>query len=136
MPKYAQMSVSGVVHTITETNGTLKGPGIVEVVQYDVWYIGAYYDGANFMRLQVEPGNGGQVTINTPLNITVRWVDIQDQTVVRSGTVKVICGNHAEVVAITDGIGTMQFSAAEPGDYLLVADSPEGCRAVGRVVVE
>lgn len=136
MPKYVQILSSGVVHTIMESTEQFDGPGIVEVQEYDVWYVGSYFDGAGFSRLEIEPDNGGQVALGQVLSVAVKWIDIQGQTVVHNSVVKVTCGGMVEDVTVIDGIGIMTFEAAEVGEYILVADSPEGCRAVGRVAVE
>lgn len=135
MPKYVQILPSGVVHTIMKAQGPPEGVGVIEVQEYDVWYVESFYDGVNFLRLKIEPENEGRATVAQPINIIIRWVDIQGQTGKRVGMVKVTCGGLVEDVAIIDGVGVMPFEAAEAGEYILMADSPEGCRAVGKVIV-
>lgn len=136
MPSYVQALNNGFVHTAMFSADELEGKNIIPVTELDHWYSGSYYDGQNFMRLEIAPENSGQVALNVPLNIVIRWADISGQTVARSCTITVSCNGQTEQVEVVDGAGNMVFESAEPGEYALRAVSPEGCEAEGKVVVE
>lgn len=132
MPNYVQYFPSGLCHTILDSAGELQGVGIVEVSDFDVWYVGARYDGAWFRRLEI---TGGVVAVGAILDVVIRWVSKSGFVFPVDGPVTVKHGAVSEVVQLFNGQGVMPFQAAEAGTYKLVATSPEGCRAECEVIV-
>ena len=135
LPNYVQKFNNGYVHTIMNASDELQGGNVVEVPDYNEWYARAYYDGTNFMGLELTTDNNGQVALNTPLNVTVQWADISGQTAARDCTVTIKCGELTEQIAVVGGVGSTSFQSAEPGEFSLETISLEGCRAVGKVIV-
>lgn len=134
MPNFAQFDSKGRIHTIMQTEGTLEGINHVEVPSEGLWYLGTIFDGKNFYKLEIDPEN---ITgVNIPVNIGIRWMDKDGNIATsRGGDIIVKCGQLVEVITLVNGTGSLPFESAEPGEYILVATSPEGCEALGKVVV-
>lgn len=130
---YIQKHINGYVHTIMRVDNIISDNAI-EVSEYNPWYIGTYFDGTNFMKLELEPDNL-QIALNNPVNLAIKWVDIQKQIVNRDCIITVKCGNITENVTVVAGIGNTTFESAESGKFILEATSPEGCKAEGKVIV-
>ncbi|MHB9004884.1 MAG: hypothetical protein ACYC6C_12650 [Coriobacteriia bacterium] len=136
MPNYVQHTPKGFVHTIMSASNPLEEqPGIVEIAETDPWFMGSYYNGAEFMRLEVTPDNNGQAPLNTPLTVHIRWAAKDGQTVARTCTLTAACNGMTEPVEVINGVGVMSFESPEPGIFEIRVTSPEGVTTTGRVVI-
>jgi len=137
MLKYIQAHANGLIHTIFETDTPFPAgeipPRTTEVSECTLWYHGAVYDGEVIAKLTLEGVD--QTAANQEINLTVKWVSIDGETVPRTGIVAVACGDYTEEITISEGIGSLPFESAEPGEYLIMVTSPEGCRAEKKVTV-
>lgn len=104
-----------------------------EIPEFNPWYPGAHYDGKSIAKLTLEGSD--QAVVNQEINLAIKWLGIDGEIIPRNGQAVAICGEYSEEILITEGVGTLPFVSAEPGEHLITVTSPEGCRAEKKVMV-
>lgn len=121
------------MHTVLEAPAAIDVPGSVEIPCCETKYLGCLWDGNTFRKLAISCKT--DLAVNEVTSVIIQWVDADNNPISYGEDVVLKCGEITEHVPVNNGKGTTTFESAEPGEFELVAMSPQGIIASARVVV-